>query len=143
MVELEIWQLYRMMLRSRLFENAVMKLWEEGKITGVKAQYLGEPIEIKSKLIIGADGVNSTIARKTGLRKIIPVKDLESCASYEMVGVKFDDIQTLEFYFGNKIAPKGYVWIFPKGNNRANVGLGVGGGATETTAKEYLDYFVK
>lgn len=34
MAELEIWQLYRMMLRSRLFENAVMKLWEEGKITG-------------------------------------------------------------------------------------------------------------
>ncbi|MEE9379746.1 MAG: thiamine pyrophosphate-dependent dehydrogenase E1 component subunit alpha [Candidatus Lokiarchaeia archaeon] len=34
MVEIEIWQLYRMMLRSRLFENAVMKLWEEGKITG-------------------------------------------------------------------------------------------------------------
>ncbi|MFX1410434.1 MAG: thiamine pyrophosphate-dependent dehydrogenase E1 component subunit alpha [Promethearchaeota archaeon] len=34
MAEIEIWQLYRIMLRSRLFENAVMKLWEEGKISG-------------------------------------------------------------------------------------------------------------
>ncbi len=34
MLEFDIWELYRMMLRSRLFENAVMKLWEEGKITG-------------------------------------------------------------------------------------------------------------
>jgi pyruvate dehydrogenase E1 component alpha subunit len=33
MVEIEIWQLYRMMLRSRLFELAVKKLWIEGKIT--------------------------------------------------------------------------------------------------------------
>ncbi|MFX1315016.1 MAG: thiamine pyrophosphate-dependent dehydrogenase E1 component subunit alpha [Promethearchaeota archaeon] len=34
MAEIEIWQLYRTMLRSRLFENAVMKLWEEGMISG-------------------------------------------------------------------------------------------------------------
>ena len=34
MVEVEIWQLYKNMLRSRLFENAIMGLWEEGKISG-------------------------------------------------------------------------------------------------------------
>ncbi len=34
MVEFEIWQLYRKMLRSRLFENAIINLWEEGKISG-------------------------------------------------------------------------------------------------------------
>ncbi|MFX0040605.1 MAG: thiamine pyrophosphate-dependent dehydrogenase E1 component subunit alpha [Promethearchaeota archaeon] len=34
MVEAEIWQLYRIMLHSRLFENAVMDLWEKGKISG-------------------------------------------------------------------------------------------------------------
>ncbi|MHA2429458.1 MAG: thiamine pyrophosphate-dependent dehydrogenase E1 component subunit alpha [Promethearchaeota archaeon] len=34
MVEFEVWQLYRKMLRSRLFEDAVMNLWEEGKISG-------------------------------------------------------------------------------------------------------------
>ncbi|MFX0181110.1 MAG: thiamine pyrophosphate-dependent dehydrogenase E1 component subunit alpha [Candidatus Hodarchaeota archaeon] len=34
MVEFEVWQLYEKMLRSRLFEEAVMNLWEEGKILG-------------------------------------------------------------------------------------------------------------
>ena len=34
MVEFEVWRLYRNMLRSRLFENAVMDLWVEGKISG-------------------------------------------------------------------------------------------------------------
>lgn len=34
MIEFEIWQLYKNMLRSRLFEDAIMNLWEEGKILG-------------------------------------------------------------------------------------------------------------
>jgi pyruvate dehydrogenase E1 component alpha subunit len=34
MAEAEIWHLYREMLRSRLFEEAVMDLWEKGKISG-------------------------------------------------------------------------------------------------------------
>ncbi|MFX1596522.1 MAG: thiamine pyrophosphate-dependent enzyme, partial [Promethearchaeota archaeon] len=34
MVEVDIWQLYRSMLYSRLFENAVQNLWEKGKISG-------------------------------------------------------------------------------------------------------------
>ncbi|MFX1447168.1 MAG: thiamine pyrophosphate-dependent dehydrogenase E1 component subunit alpha [Promethearchaeota archaeon] len=42
MVEIEIWELYRMMLRSRLFENAVMKLWEDGMITGEMHLGIGE-----------------------------------------------------------------------------------------------------
>lgn len=42
MVEFDIWQLYRMMLRSRLFENAVMKLWQEGLISGEMHLGIGE-----------------------------------------------------------------------------------------------------
>jgi pyruvate dehydrogenase E1 component alpha subunit len=34
MTEFEIWQLYREMLFSRLFENAVKDLWDKGKISG-------------------------------------------------------------------------------------------------------------
>lgn len=34
MVEADLWQLYRIMLRSRLFEDAVMGLWDAGKISG-------------------------------------------------------------------------------------------------------------
>ncbi|MFX1355304.1 MAG: thiamine pyrophosphate-dependent dehydrogenase E1 component subunit alpha [Promethearchaeota archaeon] len=34
MVDFEIWQLYRSMLYSRLFENVVQELWEKGMISG-------------------------------------------------------------------------------------------------------------
>ena len=32
-----------------------------------------------------------------------------------------------EFFFGNDLAPGGYVWIFPKGRGLANVGIGLQG----------------
>ncbi|MHA2182643.1 MAG: thiamine pyrophosphate-dependent enzyme, partial [Promethearchaeota archaeon] len=34
MTEVDLWKLYRMMLRSRLFEESVTELWEKGKISG-------------------------------------------------------------------------------------------------------------
>ncbi len=42
MNEIDIWKLYKMMLRSRLFENAVTKLWKEGLITGEMHLGIGE-----------------------------------------------------------------------------------------------------
>jgi digeranylgeranylglycerophospholipid reductase len=49
----------------------------------------------------------------------------------------------MEFYLGSKIAPGGYAWIFPKGEDIANVGLGVLGSRAERPAIEYLQDFVK
>ena len=44
-------------------------------------------------------------------------------------------------WFGNEIAPRGYIWIFPKGEDLANVGIGVA--MTEKPAKYYLDKFIE
>lgn len=38
----DVWALYRQMLRSRLFEEAVTRLWEEGKISGEMHLGVGE-----------------------------------------------------------------------------------------------------
>ena len=40
--EAEAWQLYELMLRSRRFEEAVKRLWEEGKISGEMHLGIGE-----------------------------------------------------------------------------------------------------
>jgi digeranylgeranylglycerophospholipid reductase len=57
------------------------------------------------------------------------------------------DINTDEtvIYLGNEIAPGGYVWIFPKGEGTANVGIGIMGSKSGECcrAKDYLDAFVK
>jgi len=92
----------------------------------------------EARLILGADGFASTVARKLGFetpgaRRLIP------CIQYNMVNCRLTNTQTTEFYLGRKVAPLGYAWIFPKGDGKANVGLGVRG----TSARPYLDQFIR
>ncbi|AXI24697.1 digeranylgeranylglycerophospholipid reductase [Methanofervidicoccus sp. A16] len=89
----------------------------------VKVIHLGEEYTVKTKIVIAADGVESSVAEMAGLKcKKSPI-EVCSCAEYEMTGVKLLDKHMMEFYFGD-LSPKGYAWIFPKGDT-ANVGLGV------------------
>jgi digeranylgeranylglycerophospholipid reductase len=111
---------------------------KEGKVCGVVAKHLGETMEIKSDVVIAADGVESNVAQMAGLNRIINPDDICSCAQYELVGLDIDP-HLLEFYFGRTIAPGGYSWIFPKGEGIANVGVGVRN-STET-AYYYLNKF--
>ena len=48
------------------------------------------------------------------------------------------------FYISNKLAPGGYLWIFPKGDDSANIGIGISGKAriTGKSAKTRLDEFL-
>ncbi len=126
-----------------LGSNVTQLIYKDQQIRGVVARRLGEKIEIEAQVVVGADGVNSTIAKLSGLRKNIKLKDIETCAQYEMVNVKIDDTDLLEFYLGKQISPRGYVWVFPKNEKRANIGLGIGGGMGEKTALEYLQDFIK
>ncbi|EKF85820.1 NAD(P)/FAD-dependent oxidoreductase [Methanobacterium formicicum] len=95
-----------------------------GQICGVVAKHMGHTIEVEADLVIAADGIESRISKMAGLKTHQSPQSLCSCAQYEMVGVECDP-HYLQFYFGEKIAPGGYVWIFPKGDGIANVGVGV------------------
>lgn len=95
-------------------------------------------IELEAPLLIGADGYLSTVSRKFGLekpgeRKVIPA------IQYVMTGVNVEDPDLTYFYVGNRVAPLGYVWIFPKDGTLANVGIGVQG----ASPRHYLDKFIK
>jgi digeranylgeranylglycerophospholipid reductase len=88
-----------------------------------------------SQVIIGADGYNSTVAKNLGVtEKSEPIPTVQ----YTMVNCKLDYPDSVRFFLGNEIAPKGYAWIFPKGEKFTEVGLGVRG----VPAKQYLDKFV-
>jgi digeranylgeranylglycerophospholipid reductase len=56
-----------------------------------------------------------------------------------MVGMDIDQ-EYIEFYFGENIAPGGYLWIFPKGDGVANVGLGMR--STSETPINYLNKYI-
>jgi len=113
-------------------------------VSGVKANILGEEKEINSKIVVAADGVESVVMRKAGLKTNKNPMFVDSGFQYEMVGIDLEDPHMIVLYFGNKIAPRGYVWVFPKGNDVANVGIGIGGthGGVKA-AKHYLDEWIK
>ncbi|MBS3816564.1 MAG: NAD(P)/FAD-dependent oxidoreductase [Candidatus Thermoplasmatota archaeon] len=115
---------------------------ENGKVTGVKAKKMGEEFEIHADLVIGADGFESQVGRWAGLYEQIPSKDIMTCFQYRMVDIDIEPDYT-HFYLG-KVAPGGYVWIFPKGDDKANVGLGVQLNQLDgnKSPKDYLDEFI-
>lgn len=112
---------------------------KNGTVIGVQAKHLGKLSEIKADIVIGADGIESNIARMAGLKTYNDVGDVGSCAQYEMVGLNIHP-NYLQIYFGD-MAPGGYGWIFPKGNRVANVGLGVVN--AKKPAYHYLKEFIK
>ncbi|RLF30224.1 MAG: NAD(P)/FAD-dependent oxidoreductase, partial [Thermoplasmata archaeon] len=103
---------------------AIGVIMEGGRPVGVKVKRLGEVLEVRSEIIIAADGFESQVARWAGIRTVVPLKDVVSTAEFRMANVDIDPDFT-EFYLGNEVAPGGYAWIFPKGEREANVGLGV------------------
>jgi digeranylgeranylglycerophospholipid reductase len=117
-----------------------MERTDEGYL--VSAECMGREFKIKARIVIAADGPESRVARWAGLNTATRPKDMESAAQFEMVGVEMEDNNCIEFYFGS-VAPGGYAWIFPKGDDIANVGLGVLSTETDKSAYEHLLEFVE
>ncbi|MCK5698818.1 MAG: NAD(P)/FAD-dependent oxidoreductase [Candidatus Aenigmarchaeota archaeon] len=112
-----------------------------GKIAGVRLMYNGEQKDVYCKIVVAADGVESKIARIAGLPSGNTPNTIESGYQYEMANIDIADPHKLYTYLGNEIAPRGYIWIFPKGSHIANVGIGIGN-CNEKTAKYYLDKWI-
>ncbi len=96
---------------------------EDGKVVGIKgADKYGAEKEFRAKIVVGADGANSIVARKLGLNEFQTDRSLVSVRAYfENVEVSRDRI---EFHFLEDLLP-GYFWIFPTGDNISNVGIAV------------------
>jgi digeranylgeranylglycerophospholipid reductase len=125
---------------TRTYVNGL--LFDNGKVCGVKYEHQGEQKEIKSKIVIAADGVESRVGRWAGLKTHIDFRDMESAVQITAANIPVDQ-NTLYFYFGKNVAPNGYFWIFPKGSNKANIGLGVSGIiGKKKSAQSYLNDFM-
>ncbi|MBN1169589.1 NAD(P)/FAD-dependent oxidoreductase [Candidatus Micrarchaeota archaeon] len=122
-----------------------------GKPAGVKVSHGGrDPYEIRAPLIVSAEGMESLMARQMGFKTVHSLYDVDTCYQYEMKPYNHENL--IELYFGNSMAPRGYVWIFPKCDKKANVGIGIGGnvvngkkngGIDGAAPKPLLDEFIK
>jgi digeranylgeranylglycerophospholipid reductase len=116
---------------------------KKGKLAGIRAEINGKQSEISGKVVIAADGVESEIAVKAGINSLLKPEQMHSACQYLLADIDIEP-ETLEFYFGTKTVPGGYIWVFPKGDNLANVGIGIC--PTQSPRKkaiEYLNEFVE
>jgi digeranylgeranylglycerophospholipid reductase len=125
---------------TRAYVNGL--IFEENKVSGVKFEYRGEKKEVRAKVVIGADGVESRVGRWAGIKTFTDFRDMECCVQLTCSNIDIDP-NTLYFYFGEKVAPGGYFWVFPKQNKAANIGLGVSGMVGKRkSALRYLNDFM-
>jgi digeranylgeranylglycerophospholipid reductase len=123
--------------------NATGLTKENGKISGVEFTHLGEKKQVNCKIVIAADGVESRVARWAGIKTDVSLSDIDTCVQYTLTNIDVEE-EACHFYFGTKIAPGGYIWIFPKSKHKANVGIGITGTYAEAKRpKAYLDEFVE
>ncbi|MFP4459162.1 MAG: geranylgeranyl reductase family protein [Candidatus Zixiibacteriota bacterium] len=96
----------------------------------------------KAKYIIAADGVEGAVKRILNIhKKRFTIENIHTAAQYVVAGIDIQPNYPV-FYLGKKIAPAGYLWIFPKKNSIANIGLGILPQKGKT-ARDYLDRFLE
>ena len=127
----------------RIRTSATSLLKEDGKVVGAQCEHMGRTYDVRAKLVIGADGFESQVGRWAGLATHLRAADIDACLEYTMVGVQ-GDARFDDFYIGS-CAPGGYLWVFWKGEDIANVGLGVNLSRLRDKAevKAYLDRFLR
>ncbi|HTZ62373.1 MAG TPA: NAD(P)/FAD-dependent oxidoreductase [Thermoplasmata archaeon] len=89
--------------------------------------------EVAARLVVGADGVGSAVARAARLRRpveILPAFEAEFPASP-------GDPDQVEVYLGRKFAPGLFGWWIPDGGGGARVGIAAD--ADGTSARAYFD----
>ena len=125
---------------TRAYVNGL--IIENEEVVGVKYEYRGKQKEVRCKLVIAADGVESRVGRWAGLKTHSDFRDMESGVQITASGIDIDE-NACYFYWGNVYAPQGYLWIFPKGNGIANIGLAITGDiGKKRSALSFLDEFM-
>lgn len=116
---------------------------ENGKVIGVKAKHLGETFEINAKVVVGADGFESQVGRWAGIDTSLKPRDISTCLQYRMTNIDCDP-DHCEFIIGD-VSIGGYVWVFPKDDDTANIGVGLllSKIHEKGMVKAYLDNFIK
>jgi digeranylgeranylglycerophospholipid reductase len=121
---------------------AIKLLKKDGKIKGIIAQHFDENLEIEANVVVGADGVESRVGKWAGIQTTLKPYDLETCVQYTLCNIDWDS-PYCDFFLGKQVAPGGYVWVFPKGKDVANVGIGILASLSESgKALHFLDKFI-
>lgn len=107
----------------------------------VHLRKFNEEITVHTKVLVGADGLQSQVGKWAGLHTHIKLPELASCLQFIVDQVETNGL--LEIITGHEWAPGGYAWVFPKGHGYAEIGLGVARTMTDQNAQWHVDHFMK
>ncbi len=129
----------------RVKTRATGLIIEDDFVKGARLMHLGKEYDVRARIVIGADGVESKVGRWAGIDTSLKPIDIETCVQYLIAGADVDQ-EYCEFHIGSETAPGGYIWIFPKGEGKANVGIGILGskmGKFKPKPVDYLNSFIE
>jgi digeranylgeranylglycerophospholipid reductase len=97
---------------------------------------------IEAELVVGADGCEAHVGRWAGICGPLRAAEAFSAAQYR-VESDFCRDGRLHFFVGSEHVPRGYIWVFPKGNGVIVVGAGLYGTTHPgPSPREHLDRFL-
>ena len=104
-------------------------------------RHYNDEIRVRTKVIVGADGLQSQVGKWAGLQTHLKFTELASCLQFVMDRVSSEGL--LEIVTGHRWAPGGYAWVFPKGHGYVEAGLGITCSMTPHNARWHLDHFLQ
>ena len=124
-----------------LTEARAMKFIVTKEGVNVIFTHKGDTKKLKVRIVVGADGANSIVARRMGLYSKKSSK-IRIGIQKEVFGINNLQSRIVELFFGKNYAPGFFAWIVPIGNAKARVGLALRPHLVERP-KKYLDKFIR
>ena len=136
-----VWRAAEAGAEIQVHARAASPIMEGEKVCGAVIEQHGKTYEVRAKVVIAADGVESKFAKWAGIDTTIPLNGIKSCVQYVVNDIDIDE-KTKLFYILPEDYTGGYIWIFPKGKRCANIGVGIQG-TDGYKARDYLDSFIE
>jgi digeranylgeranylglycerophospholipid reductase len=112
-------------------------LQEEGCVVGVTAKnHVSERITLRAPVTIDASGFSRHLGVRTEMGRAFHRYGYG--AEYDLYAPSYPQDE-LFLIMGSAFAPRGYAWVFPRGNGRVRLGVGVIHPDSEEDARIYLD----
>lgn len=158
--EFDGWTVNRLNFGQRLLREAIsagaqfhpnvhvgspMMIGDQVTGVGYKDLISKEDVIIKSKVVVDASGFAAIIRNKLEsplIEKNISKEDIALCYR-EILSLKMPlaEPEVARVLLGGDVAPKGYAWIFPKGVQEVNAGVGITGGEGRGSPKSHFEKF--
>ncbi len=125
----------------RIRHTVEQTLLENDYVVGVTAKnHVSERLTFNAPITIDASGFSRHIGVRTDMGKAFHRYGYG--AEYDMYAPNYPQDE-LYLIMGSAFAPRGYAWVFPRGNGRVRLGVGVLHPDSDDDARVYLDSIVR